>query len=132
MRKTQFLGVAAIRYVTLGEYLNSLKEDDAKIVAPEMAALQTRLKYLVSKYTACVTQITEAKDQELLDFFARRLVEMASHLIMGHLLVQDASKDAELFGTSAQVYVRYAEAEIEKHFNFIRKFDKDDLAYYRQ
>ena len=28
--------------------------------------------------------------------------------------------------------VRYAEAEVEKHINFIRKFDKDDLAYYRK
>ena len=83
------------------------------------------------RYAACVTQITEAKDQELLDFCARRLVEMAAHIIMGHLMVQDASK-SDLFSESAQVYVRYAEAEVEKHINFIRKFDKDDLAYYRK
>ena len=70
--------------------------------------------------------------QELLDFCARRLVEMAAYTIMGHLMVQDASKNAELFGTSAQVFVRYAESEVEKHINFIRKFDKDDLAYYRK
>ena len=46
-------------------------------------------------------------------------------------MVQDASK-SDLFSESAQVYVRYAEAEVEKHINFIRKFDKDDLAYYRK
>lgn len=57
---------------------------------------------------------------------------MAAYTIMGHLMVQDASKNAELFGTSAQVFVRYAESEVEKHINFIRKFDKDDLAYYRK
>ena len=28
---------------------------------------------------------------------------MAAYTIMGHLMVQDASKNAELFGTSAQV-----------------------------
>ena len=99
-------------------------------VAPELEGLQNRLKSMASKYAACVTQITEAKDQELLDFCARRLVEMAAHIIMGHLMVQDASK-SDLFSESAQVYVRYAEAEVEKHINFIRKFDKDDLAYYR-
>ena len=40
-------------------------------------------------------------------------------------------KAPELFAKSAHVYVNYAEAEIEKHFNFIRKFKADDLADYR-
>ena len=83
---------------------------------------------MASKYAACVAQVTEAKDQELLDFCARRLVEMAAYTIMGHLMVQDASKNAELFGTSAQVFVRYAESEVEKHINFIRKFGKPILS----
>ena len=129
---TQLQVVAAIRYVTTGAYLNRIKEYENMPVAPEMEGLHNRLKTMASKYAACVAQITEVKDQELLDFCARRLVEMAAHIIMGHLLVQDASKNAELFGTSAQVYVRYAESEVEKHINFIRKFDKDDLAYYRK
>ena len=29
-------------------------------------------------------------------------------------------------------YVRHAEAEIEKHFNFIRKFQPEDLDNYRK
>lgn len=128
---TQLQVVAAIRYVTTGAYLARIKEYEMMPVAPEFEGLQNRLKEMASKYAACVAQITETKDQELLDFCARRLVEMAAHTIMGHLMVQDATKNPELFGTSAQVYVRYAEAEVEKHINFIRKFDKDDLAYYR-
>lgn len=129
---TQLQVVAAIRYVTTGAYLNRIKEYENAIVAPEMEGLHNRLKSMASKYAACVAQVTEAKDQELLDFCARRLVEMAAYTIMGHLMVQDASKNAELFGTSAQVFVHYAESEVEKHINFIRKFDKDDLAYYRK
>lgn len=128
---TQLQVVAAIRYVTTGAYLARIQEYENMPVAPELEGLQNRLKSMASKYAACVTQITEAKDQELLDFCARRLVEMAAHIIMGHLMVQDASK-SDLFSESAQVYVRYAEAEVEKHINFIRKFDKDDLAYYRK
>ncbi|MEG0462676.1 MULTISPECIES: acyl-CoA dehydrogenase family protein [Bacteroides] len=128
---TQLQVVAAIRYVTNGAYLARIKEYEAMPVAPEFEGLQNRLKEMAAKYAACVTQITEAKDQELLDFCARRLVEMAAYTIMGHLMVQDASK-SDLFSESAQVYVRYAEAEVEKHINFIRKFDKDDLAYYRK
>ena len=129
---TQLQVVAAIRYVTNGSYLNIIKDYEALEVSPEMTVLQDRLKTMATKYSACVTQITELKDQEMLDFCARRLVEMASHLIMSHLMLQDATTSPELFETSAQVYVRYAEAETEKHFNFIRKFDKDELAYYRQ
>ena len=129
---TQLQVVAAIRYVTNGSYLNIIKDYEALEVSPEMSVLQDRLKTMATKYSACVTQITELKDQEMLDFCARRLVEMASHLIMSHLMLQDATTSPELFETSAQVYVRYAEAETEKHFNFIRKFDKDELAYYRQ
>ena len=129
---TQLQVVAAIRYVTTGAYLNCIKDYEALEVSPEMKALQDRLKTMATKYSACVAQVTDLKDQEMLDFCARRLVEMAAHLIMSHLMLQDATTSPELFETSAQVYVRYAEAEVEKHFNFIRKFDNEDLAYYRQ
>ncbi len=129
---TQLQVVAAIRYVTTGTYLARMKEFEAMPVAPEYEGLKNRLKDMTDKYAAAVAKITEAKDQELLDFTARRLVEMASYIIMGYLLVQDASKDNALFETSAQVFVRYAEAEIDKHSSFISRFDKDDLAYYRK
>lgn len=128
---TQLQVVAAIRYVTTGAYLARIKEYEAMPVAPELEGLKNRLKAMAEKYAACVAKINEAKDQELLDFCARRLVEMAAHTIMGHLMVQDASK-SDLFSESAQVYVRYAEAEVEKHAGFIEKFDKDDLAFYRK
>ncbi|MDR0657976.1 MAG: acyl-CoA dehydrogenase family protein [Mediterranea sp.] len=129
---TQLQVVAAIRYVTTGAYLNRIREYEAMEVAPELEGLKSRLREMAGKYAAAVEQITEEKDQELLDFFARRLVEMAADTIMGHLLLRDATVNGELFGVSAQVYVRYAEAEVEKHTNFIRKFDRDALAYYRK
>ncbi|MDL2299584.1 acyl-CoA dehydrogenase family protein [Bacteroides sp. OttesenSCG-928-E20] len=129
---TQLQVVAAIRYVTTGAYLNRIREFEAMGVAPELEGLKNRLKDMADKYAAAVAQVTEDKDQEFLDFCARRLVEMASHIIMSHLLLQDATKSSELFAASANVYVRYAEAEVEKHINFIRKFDKDALAYYRK
>jgi hypothetical protein len=129
---TQLQVVAAIRYVTTGAYLNRIREYEAMEVAPELEGLKNRLKDMASKYAAAVEQVTEGKDQELLDFCARRLVEMAAVTIMGHLLLQDATVNGALFGASAQVYVRYAEAEAEKHISFIRKFDSDALAHYRK
>lgn len=128
---TQLQVVAAIRYVTNGAYLNRIREFEAMSVAPEFEGLQNRLKAMADKYAEAVTKIVDAKDQEYLDFCARRLVEMAGYIIMSHLMLQDASK-SELFTQSAQVFVRYAEAEVDKHTAFIGRFDKDDLAYYRK
>ena len=51
---------------------------------------------------------------------------------MSHLLLQDATKAPDMFEKSLKVYVNYAESEIEKHFNFIRKFDASQLDAYRQ
>ena len=128
---TQLQVVAAIRYVTTGAYLARIKEYEAIPAAPEYEGLKNRLKDMADKYAATVAKITETKDQELLDFTARRLVEMAGYIIMGYLLVQDAGK-SDLFAESAQVFVRYAEAEVDKHSMFIFRLDKDDLAYYRK
>ena len=69
---------------------------------------------------------------DVLDFVARRLYEMAAVCVMSHLLLQDATKAPELFGKSLNVYVNYAESEVEKHFNFIRKFNAEELANYRK
>ena len=38
----------------------------------------------------------------------------------------------ESFRTSAEVYTRYAEAEVRKNAAFIQSFDINDMAYYRR
>ena len=87
---------------------------------------------MTRKFEACTNAIKEAQNQELLDFVARRLYEMAAVCVMGHLLLQDAMKAPELFAKSLDVYVNYAESEVEKHFNFIRKFKAEELDNYRK
>jgi len=128
---TQLQVVAAIRYVTTGAYLAQIRTYEEQAVAPEYEGLKNRLKEMAEKYEAAVARIVEEKDQEVLDFVARRLVEIAADIIMGHLVVQDASKNV-IFAESAQVYVRYAEAEVEKHTSFISRFNKDELGFYRK
>ena len=59
-------------------------------------------------------------------------MEMAADCIMAHLLIQDATKAPEMFAKSAVVYMNYAEAEVEKHTNFITNFNADALVNYRQ
>jgi alkylation response protein AidB-like acyl-CoA dehydrogenase len=123
---TQLQVVAAIRYVTTGAYLAQVKEYETQICAPEFEGLKNKLKDMADKAAMAINQITELKDQEVLDLMARRLVEMCAHTIMGHLLLQDANKNAEMFARSAANYIRYAEAEVEKHITFIRKFQAEE------
>ena len=67
-----------------------------------------------------------------MDFLARKLVEMAGHIIMGYLLIIDASRDDKgQFNESANVYVLFGEAEVEKHAKYIAGFDKENLSFFR-
>lgn len=129
---TQLQTVAAIRYVTNGSYINTIRGFEAVPCAPAYEPLMNRIKEMANKFEACTNAVKGAANQELHDFVARRLMEMAAVTIMSHLLLQDATKAPDMFEKSLKVYVNYAESEIEKHFNFIRKFDASQLDAYRQ
>ena len=129
---TQLQTVAAIRYVTNGSYAATLRDYETIPCSEEMQPLMDRLKEMTNKFEAVTNATKEAANQELLDFVARRLYEMAAVCVMSHLLIQDATKAPELFAKSAVVYLNYAEAEVEKHFNFIRKFKVEELDNYRK
>ena len=97
-----------------------------------MAPLKARLDAMTARYEEAVATVTGHESQELIDLTARRLVEMAGYIIMGYLLLQDATANAELFATSANVFVRWAEAEVDKHAGYISRITVDELAYYRK
>ena len=129
---TQLQTVAAIRYVTNGAYLATLRDYEQIACSDEMKPLLERVKQMTDKFEACTNLVKEAADQELHDLMARRLYEMAAVCVMSHLIIQDATRAPELFAQSAKVYVNYAEAEVEKHNRFIQGFPKEDLACYRK
>ena len=128
---TQLQVVAAIRHVTTGTYLQRIKEYEAIPVTPELEQLKRVLKQMAEMYEKLVEQVTSQKEEDYLDFHARRLVESAGHLVMGHLLLQDANKDAALFRRSAEVYIHYGEVEVVKNYNFITRLGIEDMAYYK-
>ena len=129
---TQLQVVAAIRYITNGFLPGIIREWEQQMIQPEYEPLMNRVKEMANKLEACNNAIKEMNNQEALDFLARRLYDMTAHCVMCHLLLEDATKSPELFEKSLRVYVNFAEAEVEKHFNFIRKFDAEQLAAYRQ
>lgn len=128
---TQLQVVAAIRHVTTGTYLNQIREYQAIEYKPELEALKNKLAAMTEKYEKVVAKVTETKDNEYIDFQARRMVEAAAHCVFGYLLLQDANKD-DSFRRSAEVYVNYGQAEIDKIESFINNFNREDLVYYKQ
>ena len=129
---TQLQTVAAIRYVTNGFYSQVISDYEAMPVAAEYEGYLTRVKEMAAKFNACVAAVKDAADEDLHDICARHLYEMAASIIMCHLLMQNASKAPELFGKSLNVYVNYAESEIEKHNNWINKMSVEQLDAYRK
>ncbi len=126
---TQLQVVAAIRHVTTGTYLSKINEYAAENYAAELKPLQERLAAMTELYADAVQKVTSLKNSEYTDFQARRMVEMAGHIIMGYLLLGDATRCAD-FTKSANVYVRFGEAEVNRHHKFITEFVPEDYAAY--
>ncbi len=128
---TQLQVVAAIRHVTTGTYLSRIREYEAMPVSPELEPMKRTLSKMTQMYEKLVEIVTAPKDEEYLDFHARRLVESAGHIVMGHLLLQDANKESGLFRRSAEVYVHYGQTEVIKNYNFVTKSRVEDMGYYK-
>lgn len=128
---TQLQVVAAIRHVTAGTYLSILREYEAMEYKPELLSLKQDLIAMTDTYEQLVTKVTGAKDNEYLDFLARRLVEAATHCVFGYLLLQSTHTDNS-FLSSMQVYLRYGKAEMYKIRSFIENFSIEDLKAYRR
>ena len=127
---SQLQVVAAIRHVTTGTYLKRIREYEAMPCAEAFAPLRQRLAGMTALYEQAVARVTELKNGEYLDFCARRLVEMAGHILMGHLLVLDASRD-DMFARSAAVYLNPGEAEVRKHAAFLEHIRPEDVELYK-
>jgi alkylation response protein AidB-like acyl-CoA dehydrogenase len=127
---TQLQVVAAIRYVTTGVYLEQIRRYEAIEYKPELADLKQKLIAMTGQYEKVVASVVETKDSEYLDFHARRLVEAAAHCILGYLLLQDADRN-DSFRRSAEVYIGYGQAEVNKIETYIQNFHREDLRYFR-
>lgn len=129
---TQLQVVAAIRYVTNGSYLAQAREFEQAEVSEAMKPLVARAKAMADKLEEATARVKEAGDAAFHDICARHLVEMAADVIMLHLLIHNATANAELFEKSARVYANFSEAEVVKHHTFVINLRPEDLADYVQ
>ncbi len=127
---SQLQVVAAIRHVTTGTYLAKIKEYEALDYAPKLAATHEKLLSMREQYEKVVAALTATNNNEIIDFHARRMVEMAGHIILSHLLLQQASVDEE-YHNSVEIYAKYGEAENTAAAVFIDNCSTDDISLYK-
>jgi hypothetical protein len=132
---TQLQVVAAIRGVTTGVYLKQIRDYETQEIRPELDYIRRDLIEMTDQYEKAVTIVTEVNGKEenndYLDFHARRLVEMAGHIIMVYLLLNDTMRDAE-FEKFAELLVRTTKAENQKRMYYIQNFELKNLGMYKK
>ncbi len=128
---SQLQVVAAIKGVSTGGYLNRIHDYEAIEVSPELQHLRKKLQTMTAKYEEISQKVQESEDQEFLDFHARRLVEIAGNIIMGHLLVLDAERNKD-FKYLAELFIKMGHAANEEKISYIKDSEIRDLGTYRQ
>jgi len=127
---SQLQVVAAIRGVITGGYLTQIREYEKAPVRPEMEHLKKELISLTNEYEKIVAQVIAAGNNELTDFHARRLVEMAANIIMGYLLLHDAQRD-QAFSQAVEIFLPQAVTENRMRLEFIATFEEKELGLYK-
>ena len=125
---TQLQVVAAIRYITNGTMLQNIKELAEEVGTKNASAdLLKRIEKLISVYEDALNCVKAFENQAVQDFLARRLYDMTCEIVMSLLIVRDAAEAPEMFGKSAQVYVRMAEENVIGKAAYIKAFNVGDL-----
>jgi alkylation response protein AidB-like acyl-CoA dehydrogenase len=126
---SQLQVVAAIRGVITGTYLNRIREYEKMTVKAEHEQLKKILAAMTAQYERAIELVSAKDDVEYTDFHARRLVEMAGHIIMGYLLLLDAERCSD-FEQSAAIIITRGQAWNNERYSFIENFEPDHLAAY--
>jgi hypothetical protein len=127
---TQLQVVAAIRGVTTGGYLARIKEYEAEALKPELEGYRRVLVGLTEQYQEAVTKVTGFNNNEFIDFHARRMVEMAGHIIMSYLLLLDCNRDHNYWKTF-EVYMKYGAAQVAAHAQYIKFSTPNDIGKFK-
>jgi len=127
---TQLQVVAAIRGITTGQFLKQIRVYEAEKVSPQLEYLKRSLIILTDDFEQAVKKVVSTDDNEFIDFHARRLVEMAGHIIMSYLLLLDANRE-ESFLRSAKNYINFAKSQVKASAEYIRVSELSDLGEYK-
>lgn len=127
---TQLQVVAAIRFVTNGSCLAQIKAYESEAVKPELEGYRRILSELTEEYEQAVNKVVSTNNNEFVDFHARRMVEMAGYIIMGHLLVLDTNRNHDYWKT-LEIWLKFTRSQISAHSTFIKYSSVNDLGKYK-
>jgi alkylation response protein AidB-like acyl-CoA dehydrogenase len=128
---SQLQVVAAIRGITTGLALNKIREYETLSYHPEHEYIKNQLVEMTNEYAAAVEKVTSTANSEYIDFQARKLVEMAGHIILTYLLLIDAQRNND-YALSADVFLKYAASENNLRYSYIMNFDVKDLGLFKK
>ncbi|MFI3265843.1 MAG: acyl-CoA dehydrogenase family protein [Rikenellaceae bacterium] len=126
---TQLQVVAAIRHVTTGTFLEKIKEYESFDYSEQSASTLAKLVGMRKLYEEAVETATKDNNLEAIDLHARRMVEMAGHLVISHLLLQQ-SEQVDEYRNSAMVYAKHGEAQCAAAHKFIMESGCGDIDLY--
>ncbi len=126
---SQLQVIAAIRGVTTKVFSKRIYEFN-EMINEDYQDLKSKLEELTKDYEETLQFVEDMDDSEVLDFHARRLVEMAGNIIISYLLILDSQRDKK-YEQSARVFVRLSESENEAKKHYIFNFDNKTLEAYQ-
>lgn len=126
---SQLQVIAAIKGVTTHVFSSAIKEY-SELVNDENVEMRDNLLRLTAEYEETFEFVSSKNNNELLDFHARRLVEMAGNIIVTFLLLLDSQRD-EKYKRSAKVFYNIANSENEAKKKYIYSFDDAMIEEYQ-
>ncbi len=136
---TQLQVVAAIKAVTTGVFAQMIEEYENSEVLAQFSPLMEKLSNMKNDYLKAVEIVTTCEGEcstTFLDFHARRLVEMAGHIILSHVLIRQASseycKDDKEYSVAANAYVKMGYAINKAHLTYIMDNDANSLSIFSE
>lgn len=127
---SQLQVIAAIRGVSTAAYLDAIRSYERMNIKPELEYLRRTLIFMTADYEETVKKVMDVKENEYLDFHARRLVEMAGNIIIGYLLLSDTMRD-DSYRKAADIFIKKGFAENKERMEYINNFELKDLGIFK-
>ena len=126
---SQLQVVAAINGVTKGTFMENIARYETQEYAESMQDVKAKLIALRERVEAMVAHVENVSKEsaQFKDFHARRLVESVGHIIITHLLAQQAA-EVETYGSDAKVFLKMAEQYIAGAEAVILNSTAEDIA----
>jgi hypothetical protein len=126
---SQLQVIAAIKGVTTNIFSSAIKEYES-MISDENAEMKSKLMVLTAEFVETAEFVAQKNNTEILEFHARRLVEMAGNIIVTYLLILDSQRDKK-YKRSAKIFFDITNSQNEAKKKYIYSFDDNMIEEYQ-